>query len=122
MEDEALDESLKALALELAPHFKPGFLQRDLTVFQFRIHDGPAFTLTVTDRDFEFGTGEIGRPTLTLYFDSLDTVRSLLSGRGDGMRAFMEGRYRADGHIVLSQLLLYLFKPDDPTNIYEVQD
>jgi hypothetical protein len=38
------------------------------------------------------------------------------------MQAFMDGRYRADGNIVLSQLLLYLFKSDDPTIVYEVQD
>ncbi len=40
----------------------------------------------------------------------------------DGMRAFMDGSYRADGNIVLSQLILYLFKSDDPTLIYEVQE
>ena len=35
---------------------------------------------------------------------------------------FMEGRYRADGNIVLSQLLLYLFKSEDDAKFYEVQD
>jgi hypothetical protein len=37
------------------------------------------------------------------------------------MHAFMDGRYRADGNIVLSQLLLYLFKSNDPTIAYEIQ-
>jgi hypothetical protein len=33
----------------------------------------------------------------------------------------MEGDFRADGNIVLSQLLLYLFKSNNPTIAYEVQ-
>ena len=43
-------------------------------------------------------------------------------GTMDGMVAFMTGRYRADGNIVLSQLLLYLFRSDDPTILYQVKD
>ncbi|MCY4532330.1 MAG: hypothetical protein OXC84_08405 [Gammaproteobacteria bacterium] len=31
-------------------------------------------------------------------------------GHMDGMRAFMEGKYRSDGNIVLTQLLLYAFR------------
>jgi putative sterol carrier protein len=38
------------------------------------------------------------------------------------MQAFMTGRYRADGNIVLSQLLLYLFLPMDQTSIHSVRD
>jgi len=39
---------------------------------------------------------------------------NILSGDIDGMEAFMAGDYRADGNIILSQLLLYLFqKPHD---------
>jgi hypothetical protein len=34
----------------------------------------------------------------------------------------MAGRYRADGNIVLSQLLLYLFRSNDRAIAYEVQD
>ena len=34
-------------------------------------------------------------------------------GRMDGMHAFMEGKYRSDGNIVLTQLLLYSFRKDN---------
>jgi putative sterol carrier protein len=43
-------------------------------------------------------------------------------GTRDGMEAFMNGQYRADGNIVLSQLLLYLFKSADPTVVFKVKD
>lgn len=116
-------EELDSLKRALAPHFKQGFLGRDRTAFQFRFDDGSApFHLIVTPEDFELVQGDAQAPTLTLLLDSHKTCFALLTGREDGMRAFMEGRYRADGHIVLSQLLLYLFKPDDDTIVYEVQD
>ena len=34
----------------------------------------------------------------------------------------MAGHYRSDGHIVLSQLLLYLFLPVDRAFAHEVSD
>lgn len=107
---------------ELAPHFKPGFLQREQSIFQFSFDSGEPFYLEVRSTDFEFTAGEIVQPTLTLFLKDHSTCWGLLDGSMDGMRAFMDGSYRADGNIVLSQLILYLFKRDDPTLIYEVQD
>lgn len=107
---------------ELAPHFKPGFLQRASTTFQFVFDSGEPFYLTVTPEAFEFITGEANNPTITLYINDHETCWGLLEGSLDGMLAFMQGSYRADGNIVLSQLILYLFKSNDPTLIYEVQD
>lgn len=118
----SLDIQLSGKHSELAPHFKPGFLQRHQTVFQFYFDSGDPFFLTVLPDTFAFTAGVTEDPTITLFIDSHETCWGLIDGSFDGMRAFMEGRYRADGNIVLSQLLLYLFKSNDPTNIYEVQD
>lgn len=106
----------------LAPHFKPAVLQRDYTCFQFEFDAGDAFYLEVIGSEFMFHSGVHPSPTLTLFVDNHDTCWSLLEGRADSMQAFTEGRYRADSNIVLSQLLLYLFKSDDPTITYRVQD
>ena len=116
-----MQELLTSKAAELAPYFKPAFLQRDHTVFQFEFDAEPAFYLTVSSQDFKFEAGRAPEPTLTLSIDNHETCWQLLSGQLDGMQAFMAGRYRADGHIVLSQLLLYLFKSNDPTVPSEVQ-
>ncbi|MEX0942005.1 MAG: SCP2 sterol-binding domain-containing protein [Pseudomonadales bacterium] len=116
------ENDLIKLQESLAPHFKPGFLQRHHTVFQFHFESDSPFHLTVTADTFEFSTGIIDEPTVTILVDNHETLWALMDGRYDGMRAFMEGKYRADGNIVLSQLLLYLFKSNDPTNIYQVQD
>ncbi|MBD3647246.1 MAG: SCP2 sterol-binding domain-containing protein [Pseudomonadales bacterium] len=117
-----LQEELKSREKELTPLFKPGFLQRDHTVFQFEFDEGEPFYLTVTTNRFSLAAGRHDAPTLRLFIDDHATCWALIQGRLDGMQAFMEGRYRTDGHIVLSQLLLYLFKANDLTNIYQVQD
>ena len=117
-----LSELLKQKQAMLEPHFKPGLLQRDSTVFQLRFETADDFFLVVTPDSFRFVEGNATDPTLTLYLDHHDTCWQLLSGTLGGMEAFMDGRYRADGHIVLSQLVLYLFKSDDPTVLFKVQD
>ena len=117
-----LNQLLQAKTDELAPHFKPGFLAREYTSFQFTFTAGEPFHLMVINDGVEFVAGRTDNPTVTVLVEDHETCWGLLNGSLDGMRAFMEGKYRADGNIVLSQLLLYLFKSNDPTLIYEVQD
>ena len=116
-----LDAVLQEKKRELDPHFKPGFLQREQTIFQFNFEHGESFYLEVTSTNFEFRSGNSKAPTITLVVKDHPTCWGLLDGRIDGMKAFMDESYRADGNIVLSQLLLYLFKSNDPTIIYEVK-
>lgn len=49
-------------------------------------------------------------PEATFYFDSEDTLLSLLGGGGDYISAFMRGAFRSDGHITLVFLLLMAFQ------------
>ena len=117
-----LTQSLEQLTNELQPSFKPAVLQRDRTCFQFEFDEGDPFYLDVSDNTFRFESGTHDVPTITLFIDSFDTCRQLLAGTIDGMQMFCEGKYRADGNIVLSQLLLYLFKTDDLSVQYQVKD
>jgi putative sterol carrier protein len=117
-----LSKDLQDLTRFVRPHFKKGFLHQGRTVFQFCFNQDDPFYLTVETDFYSFESGVHTKPAITLIVDNHDTAFQLLKGSLDGMRAFMEGRYRADGNIVLSQLLLYLFKPDDPTDIFLVKD
>ena len=94
----------------LTPRFRPHFLPAGHIVFQFRLEQSSHFYLTTSQDHFEFLPGQHPTPTLTLYLPDQDTVFKLLTGEIDGMAAFMAGQYRADGNIILSQLLLYLFE------------
>lgn len=118
---QSLQASLDERKTSMAPHFKPGFLQRDEAVFQFNFESDEAFYLATTADDFSLVAGQHPNPTIQLQVKDHETCWGLLEGSIDGMKAFMEGDYRADGNIVLSQLLLYLFKSNDPTIVYEVQ-
>lgn len=122
MSTRALDRFLDEKQRELSRRYKPGFLHRRHTVFQFIFEEGEPFYLTVASDSLALNPGRFETPTITLYIDTHDTCWGLIEGRLDGMQMFMEGRYRADGNIVLSQLLLYLFKSEDDAKFYEVQD
>ena len=117
-----LNQLLQSKAIEFAPHFKPGLLARELTRFQFTFTSAEPFHLTVTTDDFNFVAGLVENPTITILVADHETCWGLLDGTSDGMNAFMEGKYRADGNIVLSQLLLYLFKRNNPALEYENQN
>lgn len=123
MQDETnLTDILNTQSEALRPHFKPEILQRSHTIFAFQFELGAAFYLEVTLTSFRFIAGVPLAPTITVYIDRHETCWQLLTGQADSMAAFMDGRYRADGNIVLSQLLLYLFKSIDPSISYEVRD
>ena len=117
-----LSETLSNLTRQLAPHFRPEVLQGNPTCFQFTFNEAAPFHLQVSEDHFSFRVGRHEHPTLTLYIDSFTTCLGLLTGEISGMDAFMAGNYRADGHIVESQLLLYLFAPATPTVVYELKD
>lgn len=117
-----LRELLKEKEKMFESYFKPDLLQRTSTVFQFRFTSGKDFFLSVSQDSFSFDEGSATNPTLTLYLDNHITCWQLLIGTHDGIDAFMNGQYRADGNIVLSQMLLYLFKSADPAVAFEIQD
>ena len=117
-----LSELLAEKQKVFEPHFKPDLLQRTSTVFQFKFTLGEELFLSASQAGFSFNEGRATDPTLTLYLDHHETCWQLLIGTRDGMDAFMTGQYRADGNIVLSQLLLYLFKSSDPAVAFKVQD
>ncbi|MFT4719186.1 MAG: hypothetical protein ACI9SB_000349 [Candidatus Azotimanducaceae bacterium] len=122
MSTEVLRAALAHKQQQLAKRFNPRVLQRDQVVFQFIFDGEPPFHLLIAGSHIDLLLGTVAEPTVQLFIDTHATCWGLLEGEIDGMQAFMEGRYRADGNIVLSQLLLYLFRSNNPAIAYEVQD
>lgn len=77
-------------------------------VFQYQIEDGVPYYVVINDGTCETAQGEHDDPTVTLMMDS-ETLQEVLSGETDGMQAFMAGRIRADGDIMLATRLTALF-------------
>ena len=52
---------------------------------------------------------------VTFVFDNAATALGIVTGSEDPMNAFMDGRFRADGHLPLAFVLLALFRPGADT-------
>lgn len=78
------------------------------SVFQFDLEGDDSYHLIIDDGKCEMGEGEHDDPTVTLEMD-LQTLKAVLSGELDGMAAFMQGKIRADGDIMLATKLTQIF-------------
>ena len=110
------------LNAQLRPSFKHGFMPLDQVTYRVVFDDQSELFLTLSPDNFEISQQPSHGITLTIWVKDLQLLEALLLGRASGMDAFMAGHYRSDGHIVLSQLLLYVFLPSDRALAYEVSD
>ena len=110
------------LDAQLRPSFKPGFIPLELVTYRVVFDDQSELFLTLNPNNFELSCQPSNSITLTIWVKDLQLLEALLLGRASGMDAFISGHYRSDGHIVLSQLLLYVFLPSDRSLAYEVSD
>ena len=77
-------------------------------VFQFNITDADDYYLIVKDGTCDFHQGESADANVTLIMDS-ETLKGITSGETDGMQAFMAGKLRAEGDMMLAMKLGELF-------------
>ena len=77
-------------------------------VFQFNIEDAGTYHLIVEDGSCKLEQGEHDDPSVTLIMDS-DTLKEIVSGDLNGMQAFMAGRLRTEGDMMLATRLSDLF-------------
>ncbi len=76
-------------------------------VFQFSVDDD-AHHLIVKDGSCKLEQGEHSDPTVTLIMDG-DTFAEVVAGEINGMQAFMTGRLRTEGDMMLATRLSDLF-------------
>jgi len=77
-------------------------------VFQFSIDDSEQFFLTVSNQECELSQGEHEDPSVTLIMTS-ETLASIASGELGGMQAFMTGKLKTEGNMMLATKLSDLF-------------
>ncbi|PQP04370.1 MULTISPECIES: SCP2 sterol-binding domain-containing protein [Pseudomonas] len=77
-------------------------------VFGFRIDDTKNFSLVVKNSTCELLEGENPDAQVTLVMDS-ETLEGIVDGSTDGMQAFMGGKLRAEGDMMLAMKLSELF-------------
>jgi putative sterol carrier protein len=77
-------------------------------VFGFRIDDTQNFSLVVKNNTCELLEGENPDAQVTLVTDG-ETMEGIVSGDTDGMQAFMSGKLRTEGDMMLAMKLSELF-------------
>ncbi|MEE4677059.1 SCP2 sterol-binding domain-containing protein [Pseudomonas alliivorans] len=78
-------------------------------VFGFHITDEEKdYALIVKDSTCDLQEGKNPDANVTLVMDS-DTLKGIVSGETDGMQAFMGGKLRAEGDMMLAMKLSELF-------------
>ena len=88
--------------------FNPGAAVGLDLVFGFRIDDSKNFSLVVKDETCELKEGENPDAQVTLVMDS-ETLEGIVDGSTDGMQAFMGGKLRTEGDMMLAMKLSELF-------------
>ncbi|SBS28530.1 SCP-2 sterol transfer family protein [Marinomonas aquimarina] len=77
-------------------------------IFQFELDDAEPYFVTISDGSAVAEQGEHDDATVTLGMDTA-TLSEVMTGELDGMQAFMQGRIRADGDIMLATKLTQIF-------------
>ncbi len=77
-------------------------------VFQFQVEDGDSFYVAINDGNFDVQKGEHDDPSVTMIMDT-ETLLGVMTGELDGMQAFMGGKLRVEGDMMLGLKLGELF-------------
>jgi len=103
-------ENVKDIFDKMAEVFDPDAAQGLNAVFQFEItgDGGGNWNIIVKDGTCEVIEGSHDEPTVTLTM-SAETWLSMINQEINGMQAFMDGRLKAAGDIMLAQRVEQLF-------------
>lgn len=77
-------------------------------VFQYLLDGGDAYYVVIADGSCSLSAGEHDDPDATLSMDD-ETLGEILSGETDGMQAFMAGKLKVSGDMMLATRLTTLF-------------
>ncbi len=94
---------------KLARKFQPDAAEDLDAVFQIRFDDHPPYQLAIAGGACTVTPGEHPDPDITLLMDS-DTFCDIIDGDLGGTQAFLSGRLRAEGNVLLGTRLGKLFR------------
>ncbi|WP_249976127.1 SCP2 sterol-binding domain-containing protein [Vreelandella olivaria] len=93
---------------KLQTRFNPEAAQGMDEVFQFHFSDAGSHYLNIQDGTLDVQEGEHDDPSVSLSM-STDTLKGIMNGDINGMTAFMTGKLKATGNVMLATKLTTLF-------------
>ena len=103
-------EIIKERKSLLSERYNSEVLGKDLVVFRLLIDSDPAIFLEASQDKFLFKPETALNQDVTLFFDKAETLSDVLFDVVNPYRLFLEGQFRSDGNIILSQIFLNLFQ------------
>ncbi|PRY65552.1 SCP-2 sterol transfer family protein [Vreelandella songnenensis] len=93
---------------KLQARFNPDAAKGMHEIFQFHFSDAGSHYLVIDDGSLDVHEGEHDDPSVSLSM-STDTLKGIMSGEINGMTAFMTGKLKATGNVMLATKLTSLF-------------
>jgi putative sterol carrier protein len=96
----------------LPQRFVPTAAKGVNAVFQFELSgdDGGTYHVTVEDGSMKIGEGPSSNPSATIKMTSKDYV-DMVNGKLSGTMAFMKGKLKVTGNVLLAQKMQSIFPP-----------
>ncbi|MBZ0330436.1 SCP2 sterol-binding domain-containing protein [Halomonas sp. ANAO-440] len=93
---------------KLQDRFDPQAAKGMNDIFQFHFSDNGSHYLVIKDGSLAIEEGEHDDPSVSLSM-STDTLKGVMNGDINGMTAFMTGKLKATGNVMLATKLTSLF-------------
>lgn len=93
---------------KLQDRFDPQAAKDMDDIFQFHFSDNGSHYLVIKDGNLAIEEGEHDDPSVSLSM-STDTLKGVMNGEINGMTAFMTGKLKATGNVMLATKLTSLF-------------
>lgn len=103
------DINVQRIFAKLAERFNADNADGLEAVFQFALEDADSFYIEVRQQQFSADWGDHADPDITLILGE-QTLAEVVSGELDGMSAFLKGKLRAEGNLMLATRLGKLFR------------
>jgi putative sterol carrier protein len=104
------DTKIRQLMAAMPEAFNPAKATGVKAVIQYNLtgDEGSQWQSTIVDGVCTVEEGVAENPTLTITMDANDYVE-MMAGRLDGMQAFMSGKIKVNGDIMLASRLMTFF-------------
>jgi putative sterol carrier protein len=97
------------LEAELRRRFRPQAAAGMEMRLRLRLPGEPDLDLDIVDGELTVERGTNRPADVTFYFDDGALAWDLMTGRANAIDAFMHGRFRADGYLMMTFKLMELF-------------
>jgi putative sterol carrier protein len=100
--------TIEQLATELRQRFRPEAASGVDMLLRLDVPDRGHLLLVVRDGTLTI-SDDLQPPDVTFRFENLATATAIIRGESDAIEAFMNGRFRADGYLMMAFKLMEIF-------------